>query len=95
MFEYFQKIEAEESLDKEAAQFVEIGAYARDKLIKKSKHEPVQSVVKCASGTLIWGSHKTGPKILHVATGPSELLAGSGILGQRSANLYYILAQVA
>jgi hypothetical protein len=94
-----QKIEAEESLDKEAAQFVEIGAnlrkYARDKLIKKSKHEPVQSVVKCASGTLIWGSHKTGPKILHVATGPSELLAGSGILGQRSVNLYYIRAQVA
>lgn len=86
-----QKIEAEESLDKEAAQFVEIGAnlrkYARDKLIKKSKHDPVPSVVKCVSGTLIWGSHKTGPKILHVATGPSELLAGSGILGQRSVNL--------
>jgi hypothetical protein len=94
-----QKIEAEESLDKEAAQFVEIGAnlrkYARDKLIKKSKHEPVPSVVKCVSGTLIWGSHKSGPKILHVATGPSELLAGSGILGERSVNIYYVRAQVA
>jgi hypothetical protein len=86
-----KKIETEESLDKEAAQFVEIGAnlqkYARDKVIKKSKHEPASSVVKCVSGNLIWGSHKSGPKLLLVATGPSDLLAGSGILGPRSVNL--------
>jgi hypothetical protein len=87
-----QKIEAEESLDKEAAQFVEIGAnlrkYARDKLIKKSKHDPVPSVVKCVSGTLIWGSHKTGPKVHHVEKGPSDMLKSSGILGPRSANIH-------
>jgi len=79
------KLATEELLDKEADRLVGIGAnlqkYARDKVLKKSKHEPVPSVVKMLSGTLMWGSHKTGPKVLDVAIGPSELLKGSGILG--------------
>jgi hypothetical protein len=85
-----QKLDAEAHLDSEALKFVEIGSnlkkYARDKVIKKSKHEPVSSVVKCLSSSLIWGSHKTGPKVHHVAIGPSDSLSGSGILGQRSVN---------
>jgi hypothetical protein len=86
-----QKLDEEARLDSEALKFVEIGStlkkYARDKVIKKSKHEPVSSVVKCLSASLIWGSHKTGPKVHHVAIGPSDSLSGSGILGQRSVNV--------
>ncbi len=82
-----EKLATEQRLEKEAIQFVEGGIflkkYARDKVMKKSRHEPVSSVVKCVSGTLLWGSHKTGPKIHHVACGPSELLRSSGILMSR------------
>ena len=94
-----EKLATEERLDKEAVLFVQTGAslkkYARDKVIKKSKHEPAPSIVKSVSGILLWGSHKTGPKIHDVAIGPSQLLAESGILGSRSVNfdcdIYYLL----
>jgi hypothetical protein len=93
-----EKLATEERLDKEAVVFVQTGAslkkYARDKVIKKSKHEPAPSIVKSVSGVLLWGSHKTGPKIHDVAIGPSQLLAESGILGSRSVNfdcdIYYL-----
>jgi hypothetical protein len=87
-----EKIETEERLDKAAVQFVETGTnlkkFARDKVLKKTKHDPVSSVVKCTSGTLLWGSHKTGPKVHHVEKGPSDMLKSSGILGPRSANIH-------
>jgi len=72
----------------EAVAFVQAGSnlqkYARDKLVKKSKHDPVSSLVKIASGnTLVWGAHKVGPKIIDLSPGPSQLLLESGILGQR------------
>ena len=85
-----EKLATEERLDKEAVLFVQTGAnlkkYARDKVIKKSKHEPAASIVKSASGTLLWGSHKTGPKIHDALIGPSPLLSDSGILGPRLGN---------
>jgi hypothetical protein len=89
---FVEKLAAEERLDREACQLVDTGAnlkkYARDKVIKKSRHDPVPSVVKCVSGALLWGSHKTGPKIHNVERGPSDLLKSSGILGPRSVKVY-------
>lgn len=89
-----QKLETEARLDEEAVTFVQVGVilkkYARDKVIKKSKHEPAPSVVKCLSGSLIWGSHKTGPKIHVVAVGPSDSLLASGILGPRSVESRFL-----
>jgi hypothetical protein len=93
-----QKLETEVRLDAEAVSFVQLGVnlkkYARDKVIKKSKHEPVPSVVKCLSGSLIWGSHKTGPAVHCVSIGPSDSLLASGILGPRLVKSMFNLKTV-
>jgi hypothetical protein len=72
--------------DNEAVAFVQTGSslrkYARDKILKKTRHEPVASTVKIASGvTLLWGSHKVGPQIVELSPGPSQALLDSGLLG--------------
>ena len=77
-----------ERVENEAVAFVQAGSnlkkFAREKLLKKSKHDPVSSLVKIASGnTLLWGSHKDGPRIIDLNAGPSQLLVESGILGPR------------
>ncbi len=74
--------------DNEAVAFVEAGSslckYTRDKVIKKSKHDPVSSTVKIASGvSLLWGSHTNGPQILELSLGPSQVLLDSGLLGHK------------
>ncbi len=80
-----KELEREEN---EAVAFVQAGSnlrkFAREKLLKRSKHDPVSSLVKIAAGnTLIWGSHKVGPRIIELIAGPSQLLVESGILGAR------------
>ncbi len=77
-----------ERVENEAVAFVQAGSnlkkFAREKLLKKSKHDPVSSLVKVASGnTLLWGSHKEGPRIIDLNAGPSQLLVESGVLGPR------------
>jgi hypothetical protein len=77
-----------ERVENEAVAFVQAGSnlkkFAREKLLKKSKHDPVSSLVKISSGnTLLWGSHKVGPRIIDLNAGPSQLLVESGILGPR------------
>jgi hypothetical protein len=74
--------------DNEAVAFVQAGSslckYAREKVIKKSRHDPVSSIVKIASEfSLLWGSHKSGPRILELSLGPSQMLVDSGLLGHR------------
>lgn len=78
-----KEMEREEN---EAVAFVQAGSnlkkFAREKLLKRSKHDPVSSLVKIAAGnTLLWGSHKVGPRIIELIAGPSQLLVDSGILG--------------
>jgi hypothetical protein len=77
-----------ERVENEAVAFVQAGSnlkkFAREKLLKKNRHDPVSSLVKIASGnTLLWGSHKVGPRITDMNAGPSQLLVESGILGPR------------
>ena len=80
--------EMEVKADNEAVAFVQAGSslckYAREKVIKKSRHDPVASIVKIASEfSLLWGSHKSGPRILELSLGPSQMLVDSGLLGHR------------
>jgi hypothetical protein len=78
----------EKKANEDAVASVESGLtlrkYAREKVLKKSAHEPVPSAVKIGPGmTLLWGSHKDGPQIRALAVGPSQVLAESGLLGGR------------
>ncbi len=78
----------EKRADEDAVASVQSGVtlrkYAREKILKKSSHEPAASAVKIGAGmTLLWGSHKDGPQIKALAVGPSQALAESGLLGSR------------
>lgn len=83
-FESYRKMELQ--ADTAAVAFVQDGStllkYAREKVLKKSRHDPVSSTVKITPAlTLLWGSHKTGPQILELLAGPSQALVDSGLLG--------------
>ncbi len=83
-FESYKKMELQ--ADSAAVAFVQDGStllkYAREKVLKKSRHDPVSSTVKITPAlTLLWGSHKSGPQILELLAGPSQALVDSGLLG--------------